>query len=175
MLLGQDFNDDDAAQQNPSQLSRFFGLCSLGNQVIWGPATSLPRLWPFLSFHPTKKDHIFFIFYQESNSIYHQPTKIEKMILSALLIPTFPSISCSKNSNPPTSHFQIPTASSQKSHIKILLLSNLASLAFALTLNSPLPSLAIPSLNSGSSLLPPTTPFSQSQDLQIGLENGYLL
>ncbi|XXG78449.1 hypothetical protein AAC387_Pa08g2394 [Persea americana] len=94
------------------------------------------------------------------------------MILSALLIPTFPSISCSKNSNPPTSHFQIPTASSQKSHIKILLLSNLASLAFALTLNSPLPSLAIPSLNSGSSLLPPTTPFSQSQDLQIGLENG---
>lgn len=52
---------------------------------------------------------------------------------------------------------------------------NLFSLAIAITLTSPLPSHAIPSLNS--SKPPPislTTPFSQSKNLQIGLENGYV-
>ncbi|XP_058781265.1 thylakoid lumenal 17.9 kDa protein, chloroplastic [Vicia villosa] len=50
---------------------------------------------------------------------------------------------------------------------------NLFSLAIAITLTSPLPSHAIPSLNS--SKPPPislTTPFSQSKNLQLGLENG---
>jgi len=53
-------------------------------------------------------------------------------------------------------------------------LPNLLSLAIAVTLTSPLPSHAIPSLNSQP---PPTslstTPFSQSKNLQLGLENGY--
>lgn len=53
-------------------------------------------------------------------------------------------------------------------------LPNLFSLAIAVTLTSPLPSHAIPSLNSQP---PPTTlsttPFSQSKNLQLGLENGY--
>ncbi|KAK2445328.1 thylakoid lumenal 17.9 kDa protein, chloroplastic [Trifolium repens] len=52
-------------------------------------------------------------------------------------------------------------------------LPNLFSLAIAVTLTSPLPSHAIPSLNSQP---PPTslttTPFSQSKNLQLGLENG---
>jgi hypothetical protein len=52
-------------------------------------------------------------------------------------------------------------------------LPNVFSLAIAVTLTSPLPSHAIPSLNSQP---PPTslttTPFSQSKNLQLGLENG---
>lgn len=96
--------------------------------------------------------------------------------MNTLLFSTFSSIfSCSKHSSCSSKvNFQIPTASFpiQKSNVKILLLSNLSSLALALTLNSPLPSLAIPSLNSQTSLPPPTTPFSQSQNLQIGLEDG---
>ncbi|KAJ6374521.1 hypothetical protein OIU78_030100 [Salix suchowensis] len=55
---------------------------------------------------------------------------------------------------------------------KPILFTNLISLALTVTLNSPLPSLAIPSLNSQPPLLSPTTPFSQSKNLQIGLENG---
>eukprot|EP00262_Sarcandra_glabra_P006521 TRINITY_DN18856_c0_g1_i1.p1 TRINITY_DN18856_c0_g1~~TRINITY_DN18856_c0_g1_i1.p1 ORF type:complete len:229 (-),score=33.55 TRINITY_DN18856_c0_g1_i1:437-1123(-) len=94
------------------------------------------------------------------------------MTLKILLLPSFSSIS-SKHSDPPLSPAsQFTTASFQNSNIKNVLLSNLASLAIALTFNSPLPSLSIPSLNSQSSLPSPTTPFSQSQNLQIGLENG---
>ncbi|XP_027338830.1 thylakoid lumenal 17.9 kDa protein, chloroplastic [Abrus precatorius] len=51
-------------------------------------------------------------------------------------------------------------------------LPNLFSLALALTLTSPLPSHAIPSLNSQSPPLSLTTPFSQSKSLEVGLENG---
>ncbi|OVA09557.1 hypothetical protein BVC80_9101g80 [Macleaya cordata] len=94
-----------------------------------------------------------------------------------LFFPQFPQIFTSKDSNlsicSPT---QISTDSfGNSSQRKTVLLSNyLASvLAVAVTLNSPLPSLAIPSLNSAQTpLLPPTTPFSQSKNLQIGLENG---
>lgn len=50
-------------------------------------------------------------------------------------------------------------------------LSNLASIAILLSVNSPSPSLASPSLNP---LLPSTTPFSQSQNLLFGLEDGYV-
>ncbi|GMH28029.1 hypothetical protein Nepgr_029872 [Nepenthes gracilis] len=51
--------------------------------------------------------------------------------------------------------------------------SLLLSIAVALTLNSPLPSLAIPPFGSQQPpLLSPTTPFSQSKNLQLGLENG---
>ncbi|XVF49599.1 hypothetical protein PTKIN_Ptkin04bG0026200 [Pterospermum kingtungense] len=56
---------------------------------------------------------------------------------------------------------------------KPFLFSNLLSLALTLTLNSPLPSLAFPSLSSQSSpQLPLTTPFTQSKFLQLGLEDG---
>ncbi|KAJ4728792.1 thylakoid lumenal 17.9 kDa protein, chloroplastic [Melia azedarach] len=69
---------------------------------------------------------------------------------------------------------QIPESTSQILHKKPILLSNLLSLALTVTLSSPLPSLAIPSVNSlsQSPLLSPTTPFSQSKNLQLGLENG---
>ncbi|XP_073013507.1 thylakoid lumenal 17.9 kDa protein, chloroplastic isoform X1 [Typha latifolia] len=72
-----------------------------------------------------------------------------------------PSILTSKN--------QTPTASFA---FKGTLLSSLAPLAVAVALASPFPSQAIPFPNSQSSLLPPTTPFSQSQNLQLGLDNG---
>ncbi|RDX96940.1 Thylakoid lumenal 17.9 kDa protein, chloroplastic [Mucuna pruriens] len=52
-------------------------------------------------------------------------------------------------------------------------LPNLLSLALAaVTLASPLPSHAIPSLNSQSPPISLTTPFSQSKNLELGLENG---
>lgn len=51
-------------------------------------------------------------------------------------------------------------------------LPNLLSLALAVTLASPLPSYAIPSLNSQSPPISFTTPFSQSKNLELGLENG---
>ncbi|KAH7528208.1 thylakoid lumenal 17.9 kDa protein, chloroplastic [Ziziphus jujuba] len=56
---------------------------------------------------------------------------------------------------------------------KPILLPSLLSLALSATLiSSPLPSLAIPSISSQSSLLSPTTPFSQSKNLETGLDNG---
>ncbi|GAV74259.1 hypothetical protein CFOL_v3_17739 [Cephalotus follicularis] len=55
---------------------------------------------------------------------------------------------------------------------KPLLIPHLLSLALTVTLNFPLPSFAIPSLNSLSLSPTPTTPFSQSKNLEIGLENG---
>ncbi|XWS60259.1 hypothetical protein CRYUN_Cryun07bG0021000 [Craigia yunnanensis] len=67
------------------------------------------------------------------------------------------------------SQLQIP----KNPNPKPILFSNLLSLALTLTLNSPLPSLAIPSLNSQSSpQLPLTTPFTESKFLQLGLEDG---
>ncbi|BAT79388.1 Thylakoid lumenal protein [Vigna angularis] len=51
-------------------------------------------------------------------------------------------------------------------------LPNLISLALAATLASPFPSHAIPSLTSQSPPLSLTTPFSQSKNLELGLENG---
>lgn len=70
---------------------------------------------------------------------------------------------------------QIPETISQKPNLKPKFLSKLLSLALAASLISPSHSFAVPSLNSQSSLLPSTTPFSQSKNLQIGLENGYVL
>ncbi|KAK0590599.1 hypothetical protein LWI29_029251 [Acer saccharum] len=67
---------------------------------------------------------------------------------------------------------QIPIPTSQNPNIKPILLSNLLSLALTVTFNSPLPALAIPSINSQSPPLPPTTPFSQSKNLQTGLQDG---
>lgn len=64
------------------------------------------------------------------------------------------------------------SSSIQSSNItKNSVLSNVFSLgvAVSITLTNPLPSLAIPSLNSQSLA---TTPFSQSKNLPIGLENG---
>ncbi|KAB1217472.1 Thylakoid lumenal 17.9 kDa protein, chloroplastic [Morella rubra] len=67
---------------------------------------------------------------------------------------------------------QIPETISQKPNLKPKFLSKLLSLALAASLISPSHSFAVPSLNSQSPLLPSTTPFSQSKNLQIGLENG---
>lgn len=62
----------------------------------------------------------------------------------------------------------------QKLVVEKRVLPNLLSLALALTLTSPLPSHAIPSLNSQSPPISLTTPFSQSKNLKLGLENGYV-
>lgn len=75
---------------------------------------------------------------------------------------------------PHLSTSKITNFTSQNVTLKPILFTNLFSLALTVTLNSPLPSLAIPSLNSQPPLLSPTTPFSQSKNLQIGLENGYV-
>lgn len=75
---------------------------------------------------------------------------------------------------PHLSTSKITNFTSQNVTPKPVLFTNLFSLALTVTLNSPLPSLAIPSLNSQPPLLSPTTPFSQSKNLQIGLENGYV-
>lgn len=76
-----------------------------------------------------------------------------------------------------------PTASATFSQLQIpnnipnpkpILFSSLLSLALTLTLNSPLPSLAIPSVNPQPSPKLPltTTPFTQSKFLELGLEDG---
>lgn len=95
------------------------------------------------------------------------PISLE-MLLTKFLLPTpSPSISLSLLQN--------PTASFSNLNTKKLLLSSLAPLAFALTLNSPLPSLAIPPpISQTAPRLPPPTPYSQSKSFQIGLENGYV-
>uniref|UniRef100_A0A2P2P9G0 Uncharacterized protein n=1 Tax=Rhizophora mucronata TaxID=61149 RepID=A0A2P2P9G0_RHIMU len=72
----------------------------------------------------------------------------------------------------PTCRLQNPKFILQNLPPKPILFTNLLSLALTVTLNSPSPSFAVPSLNSQSPLLPPTTPFSQSKNLQLGLENG---
>ncbi|KAM7480159.1 hypothetical protein LguiA_028372 [Lonicera macranthoides] len=79
-----------------------------------------------------------------------------------------PSSSSSSSSTNP--RIPLPTCSiNPKTH----LCSNLLSLALAVTLATPLPSLAIPSFNSPSRpLIPPTTPFSQSRDLPTGLDDN---
>ncbi|KAL3839102.1 hypothetical protein ACJIZ3_023693 [Penstemon smallii] len=59
-----------------------------------------------------------------------------------------------------------------KSNTSILSNNLIISLAIAVALISPLPSSAIPSLNSKSFSLPSTTPFSQARNLPTGLENG---
>ncbi|KDP22608.1 hypothetical protein JCGZ_26439 [Jatropha curcas] len=94
------------------------------------------------------------------------------MSLIGHVVPPRPSAS---SKNPiqkvsPRFHFlnfslEIPTP-------KPILLTNLLSLALTVTLNSPLPSLAIPSPNSLSSPVIPTTPFSQSKNLILGPEDG---
>ncbi|XP_073099972.1 thylakoid lumenal 17.9 kDa protein, chloroplastic isoform X4 [Elaeis guineensis] len=81
-------------------------------------------------------------------------------------------ILCSPFSSNSVPQHQTPTATSQNSTIKRLLLSSLAPLTLAITLSSPIASVAIPSTSSQSSLFPSTTPYSQSQNLQLGLENG---
>ncbi|XP_016651138.1 PREDICTED: thylakoid lumenal 17.9 kDa protein, chloroplastic [Prunus mume] len=90
------------------------------------------------------------------------------MMVGHLLPPT------SKHSFTKTSHcLQNPKASLQSSAPKPTILPSLLSLALSVTLSSPFPVLAIPSLNPQSNLVPPpTTPFSQSKNLQTGLENG---
>ncbi|KAK2391431.1 hypothetical protein P8452_28532 [Trifolium repens] len=78
----------------------------------------------------------------------------------------------------------LASSSSSQTHTKLIshkqnlsptptkFLPNLFSLAIAVTLTSPLPSHAIPSLNSQPPPTSLTTPFSQSKNLQLGLENG---
>lgn len=97
------------------------------------------------------------------------------MSLIGHLLPPLSSTSKPSSAIKTSLCLQIPESTFQIPNPKPILLSKLLSLALAATLSSPLPSLAIPSLNSQSSLLSPTTPFSQSKNLQTGLENGYVL
>ncbi|XP_062170178.1 thylakoid lumenal 17.9 kDa protein, chloroplastic [Alnus glutinosa] len=94
------------------------------------------------------------------------------MSLIGHILPPFPSTSKLSSTTKTSLCLQIPEATLQNPNPKPIFLSKLLSLALAATLSSPLPALAIPSLNSQSSLLPPTTPFSQSKNLELGLENG---
>ncbi|KAL6996936.1 hypothetical protein U1Q18_007060 [Sarracenia purpurea var. burkii] len=92
------------------------------------------------------------------------------MSLSAHLLSPFPQLSkhCSTITN---SHHLLTLSTNHQEFItKPSLLNNLLSISLALTLTSPLPSVAVPSLNSQPSL--PSTPFSQSKNLPTGLENG---
>lgn len=69
----------------------------------------------------------------------------------------------------------IPTVNFRNPNAKHSILTNLISLSLSIALSSPWPSSALPSLNSLPSQAPPlapTTPFSQSKNLPIGLENG---
>ncbi|KAL8140126.1 hypothetical protein V2J09_006147 [Rumex salicifolius] len=97
------------------------------------------------------------------------------MILISHLFPSppFPPISNSLNTAATRVSPPPPTPNLLDSNTKhSALVSNLLSLSLALTLNSPLPCSAIPSLNSPQSPSLSTTPFSQSKNLQLGLENG---
>ncbi|KAJ7957240.1 Thylakoid lumenal 17.9 kDa protein, chloroplastic [Quillaja saponaria] len=81
------------------------------------------------------------------------------------------------SSSPIQAYIPETQTSNFETHIqnpKPILLSNLLSLALTVTLSSPLPCTAIPSFNSLSSppTNSPTTPFSQSKNLQVGLQNG---
>jgi hypothetical protein len=102
-------------------------------------------------------------------------TTLTNMSLIGHILPPFPSTSKLSSTTKTSLCLQIPEATLQNPNPKPIFLSKLLSLALAATLSSPLPALAIPSLNSQSSLLPPTTPFSQSKNLELGLENGYVL
>ncbi|KAK7857046.1 thylakoid lumenal 17.9 kda protein [Quercus suber] len=96
------------------------------------------------------------------------------MNLIGHLLPPLPSTSSQPSTTKTSLCLQIPVTTSLNPNPKPILLSKLLSLALAATLSSPLPSLAIPSLNSQSFQLPPspTTPFSESKTLETGLENG---
>ncbi|KAK4256939.1 hypothetical protein QN277_006596 [Acacia crassicarpa] len=89
--------------------------------------------------------------------------------IGRLLLPTLPS------SSPSNSILQLPLKSHNPSPTSVIL-PNILSLVLAASFTSPLPASAIPFLNSQAS--PPislTTPFSQSKNLQLGLENGKIL
>lgn len=93
-----------------------------------------------------------------------------------LLLPPFSPTSKQSTPKISPSPLNLKAVVSQNPNTKPVLLSNLLSLAVAVTLTSPFPSLAIPFLNSSqsqSSTPSPTTPFSQSKNLATGLENGY--
>ncbi|KAK6924672.1 hypothetical protein RJ641_008998 [Dillenia turbinata] len=76
-----------------------------------------------------------------------------------------PNLNPSSNLINPKVHFTGSTSNYK-------LVPKLLSIALTITFASPFPCLAIPSSNSQTSLLSPTTPFSQSKNLQIGLEDG---
>ncbi|MQL81495.1 hypothetical protein Taro_013956 [Colocasia esculenta] len=85
----------------------------------------------------------------------------------ALLLPTFSPIAAAPSTRAATANFQRPETRNSPC------LAALAPLALALTLNSSSPSLALPlSTYSQAPQLPPSTPFSQAQNLQLGLEDG---
>lgn len=70
----------------------------------------------------------------------------------------------------------LPTSLSPCPKKQILWTSKIISIALAITtFTSPLPSLAIPSFGAPPPSAPPTTPFSQANNLPTGLDNGYFL
>lgn len=100
-------------------------------------------------------------------------------IAHAHLLVLPPQLSFSKTNTTTTTIASPKLNISTKSHnsnSKPSFLTNFISLSLSLSLtfSSSLPSLALPSLKSPSQppLLSPTTPFSQSKNLPLGLENG---
>ncbi|OIW17117.1 hypothetical protein TanjilG_00195 [Lupinus angustifolius] len=90
------------------------------------------------------------------------------------LIGFLPPLSCSYTNNN-TIHKLVPTPklNTENPNLGQRVLPNLLSLALALTFTTtPLSSYAIPSLNSQPPSTSLTTPFSQSKNLELGLENG---
>ncbi|WOK97438.1 thylakoid lumenal 17.9 kDa protein, chloroplastic [Canna indica] len=73
---------------------------------------------------------------------------------------------------PTVSKPQSPTPTPLTPQSKPFLLSSLAPLVLAVTLSSPLPSRAVPFPQSLAPPFPSSTPYMQSQKLQLGLENG---
>ncbi|CAI9113280.1 OLC1v1013853C1 [Oldenlandia corymbosa var. corymbosa] len=103
-----------------------------------------------------------------------------------LLLPSYPifpknslSVISSSGSAADSNQLTIESHHQNNTDKPSLLLSNVLSVAIALTLStsqSPLPALAIPSVSGSQTskppLLSPTTPFSQAKNLPTGLENG---
>ncbi|CAM8912632.1 unnamed protein product [Rhodiola kirilowii] len=88
---------------------------------------------------------------------------------SLLLPPFFQPLKLSTQTPPPPNVLPPPTQPSSNRSLS----TNLLSLVLSVTLAaSPLPSQAIPSVNSSAPPLLPTTPFAQSKKLLTGLENG---
>ncbi|KAF5730957.1 thylakoid lumenal 17.9 kDa protein chloroplastic [Tripterygium wilfordii] len=109
---------------------------------------------------------------EAENGITNQWITSTKMSLIGRLLPPLPS-SISRKSNLEVSPQPQTAIASLQNPNRRPILSKLLSIALTVALGAPLPSFAIPSLNSQSP--PPlssTTPFSQSKSLKLGLENG---
>ncbi|PKA56949.1 Thylakoid lumenal 17.9 kDa protein, chloroplastic [Apostasia shenzhenica] len=96
----------------------------------------------------------------------HQFSRSWRGTKMQLILPSPPTFLWKTAQSDPTASFSLFSSSKAAA-----ILSSLAPFAVALSLNSPLPSLASPPPDSRS-FFPPATPYSQSQSLRTGLEDG---